>query len=192
MKETWTKIEDWLQENAGQIYDSLNEGASDEDFENLEELINKRLPDDFKAFYRIHNGQDSIGEGMIDTEELLSTERIMDEWQVWKDLYDKGVFDESVSESDKGVKENWWNPFWIPITYDGSGNHYCLDLSPDDGGKRGQIIRIWHDSPERELIADSFSEWMTDFANDLADGEYIYSEEWGGIVNRADVEDVED
>ncbi|MDF1549831.1 MAG: SMI1/KNR4 family protein [Bacteroidales bacterium] len=192
MKETWTKIEDWLQENASQIYDSLNEGASDEDFEDLEDLISKRLPDEFKAFYRIHNGQDASSEGLIDTEELLSTERIMDEWQVWKDLYDRGVFDESVSEADDGVKENWWHPLWIPITYDGSGNHYCLDLSPDEGGKKGQIIRIWHDSPERELIADSFTEWINDFAEDLIDGEYFYSEEWGGVISKADVEDVED
>ena len=155
----------------------------------MKELINKSLPEDFKAFYGIHNGQDSTSEGIFDTEEFLSTERIMDEWQVWKDLFDKGVFDESVSEADDGVKEKWWHPAWVPITYDGSGNHYCLDLSPDEGGKKGQIIRIWHDSPERELIASSFSEWINEFAEDLENEEYIYSQEWGGVINKADIED---
>lgn len=192
MKETWTKIEDWLKKNAGQVYDSLNEGATDNDFEDLEDLIDKKLPDDFKAFYRIHNGQVAASPGLIDGEELLSTERIMEEWSVWKELYDKGVFDDSVSEADNGVKEDWWHPLWIPITYDGSGNHYCLDLSPDEGGKKGQIIRIWHDSPERELIENSFKIWMEYFADDLEEGEYIYSEEFGGIVNREDTEEYEE
>jgi cell wall assembly regulator SMI1 len=192
MKETWTKIEDWLKKNAGQIYESLNEGATDEQFEELEDLIDKKLPEDFKSFYRIHNGQDQTSYGLIDAEEFLSVERIMDEWNVWKELYDKGVFVDSVSEADLGVKEAWWNPLWIPITYDGSGNHYCLDLSPDEGGKKGQIIRIWHDSPERELIADSFSEWMGYFVEDLENDEYIFSEEFGGIVNNEDVEEFEE
>jgi len=192
MKETWTKIENWLKNNADQIYNSLNDGADEEDFESLEEVINKKLPEDFKAFYGVHNGQDTASEGLIDTEEFLSTERIMDEWQVWKDLYDKGVFDESVSEADDGIKERWWHPSWIPITYDGSGNHYCLDLSPDEGGKKGQIIRIWHDSPERELVASSFSEWLNEFTEDLGNEEYIYSEEWGGVINKADIEDYDE
>jgi cell wall assembly regulator SMI1 len=192
MKETWTKIEEWLKNNAGQIYESLNKGATDEDFEELEELIDKKLPEDFKTFYHIHNGQEQTGLGLIDAEELLSVERIMEEWNVWKELYDQGVFGDSVSEADMGVKEVWWNPLWIPITYDGSGNHYCLDLSPDEGGKKGQIIRIWHDSPERELIADSFREWIGYFAEDLEDGEYFFSEEYGGLVNSEDVEELEE
>lgn len=192
MKETWTKIEDWLEKNASQIYDSLNEGATDEDFEDLEDLINKTLPIEVKTFYEIHNGQSSIGEGLIDTEELLSTERIMDEWQVWKDLYDRGVFDESEVDADDHVKQVWWHPFWIPLTYDGSGNHYCLDLSPDEGGKKGQIIRIWHDSPERELIANSFTEWVKGFAEGLENNKYVYSEEWGGIINKEELEEAEE
>jgi len=192
MKEAWTKIEDWLRNNAGQIYESLNDGATDDVLDELEELVNKKLPDNFKEFYRIHNGQDQDGFGLIDAEELLSVERIIEEWNVWKELYDQGVFADSVSEADKGVKEVWWNPHWIPITYDGSGNHYCLDMSPDDGGKKGQIIRIWHDSPERELIADSFQEWIEFFAEDLENEEYIFSEEYGGLINSQDVEELEE
>ena len=192
MKETWTKIENWLKTNAAGIYESLNTGASNEDFEELEDLINKKLPESFKAFYRRHDGQSPMSEGLIDAEELLCIKRIMEEWEVWKELDDKGVFDDSVSDADAGVREDWWNPLWIPITYDGSGNHYCLDLNPDEGGKKGQIIRIWHDSAERELIADSFEEWMNNYADDLEGGNFVYSDEWGGIVDQEDLEDVED
>ena len=150
------------------------------------------VPDNFKTFYRRHDGQIPMSEGLIDAEELLCIKRIMEEWEVWKELDEKGVFDDSVSDADKGVREDWWNPLWIPITYDGSGNHYCLDLNPDDGCKKGQIIRIWHDSAERELIAGSFEEWMSDYANDLQAGYLVYSEEVGGIVDQEDLEELED
>jgi len=192
MKETWTKIENWLKINAAPVYESLNEGASDEDFEELEDLINKKLTENFKAFYRIHNGQTPMSEGLIDGEELLCISRIMEEWEVWKELDDRGVFDDSVSEADKGVREDWWNPFWIPITYDGSGNHYCLDLSPDEGGKKGQIIRIWHDSAERELIASSLEEWMNDYADGLEEGSFVYSDEFGGVIDKENLQEAEE
>jgi cell wall assembly regulator SMI1 len=192
MKVTWTKIEKWLKPNAPGVYKSLNIGASIEDFEELEELINKKLPESFKAFYKVHNGQSPMSEGLIDGEELLCINRIMEEWEVWKELDDKGVFDDSVSDSDKGIREEWWNPLWIPITYDGSGNHFCLDLNPDEGGKKGQIIRIWHDLAERELISNSFEEWMNDYADDLEAGYFVYSEEWGGIIDKEDIEETEE
>ncbi len=188
MNEFWTQIENWLEENdVNQIYNSLNQGADIEDFENLEELINRTLPQDFKEFYSIHNGQSADADGLIDTEELMSLERIAEEWQVWKDLADKAMFEESDVEADKGIKERWWHQGWIPISYDGSGNHFCLDLSPADGGKKGQIIRLWHDSPERELIAGSFTEWISNYVENLKNDKYVYSEEWSGIILKEDL-----
>jgi len=67
--------------------------------------------------------------GLIDAEELLSIERVIEEWSVWKDLLDKGELGECQdgrSEPDKGIKSHWWNSKWIPITWDGSGNHFGI------------------------------------------------------------------
>ena len=124
--------------------------------------------------------------GLIDVEELLSTERIFNEWTVWKELLDGGDFDGINSIPDHGVKDDWWNKRWIPITYDGSGNHYCIDLDPTEKGKRGQIIRMWHDSPEREIVAGSFYEFFSNYVKGIESGQYIYSEDWYGIINKDD------
>ena len=35
----------------------LNDGATEEDFERLEEVLGYALPEDFKEIYRIHNGE---------------------------------------------------------------------------------------------------------------------------------------
>ncbi|MEC3906133.1 SMI1/KNR4 family protein [Tamlana sp. 2201CG12-4] len=165
----------------------LNPPASKQNIEKLEHTIGAELPEEYINFLMIHNGQNSDSEGLINVEELLSIERIIQEWKVWKELLDSGDFSGYESDPNKGIKNDWWNDKWIPITHDGGGNHYCIDLDPALGGSSGQIIRMWHDSEERELIAHSFKEWITKYINDLEKGQYVYSEDWGGIINKNDL-----
>jgi cell wall assembly regulator SMI1 len=183
----WNRFENWLTKNAPHLPAELNASASEDAISKLEKKISGTLPKEYIEFLKIHNGQNRESEGLIDTEEILSTKRVIEEWSVWKELLDKGDFKDSQSQADKGIKPDWWNSKWIPITYDGSGNHYCIDLDPDKGGTSGQIIRMWHDSAERELIANSFKEWISNYVNDLEKGKYVYSEDWGGIINKDDL-----
>jgi cell wall assembly regulator SMI1 len=122
---------------------------------------------------------------LINAREFLSLERIRDEWQVWKDLLDSGDFEGSASEpTGPGIKTDWWSPGWIPLTYDGSGNHDCLDLDPAPGGTAGQIIEFWHDDAERRILAPGFRDWLEQLAGGLEAGEYVLSDEYGGLVRR--------
>jgi len=179
----WNRFENWITKNASHLTSELNASASEDDIAKLEKTIGGKLPKEYINFLKIHNGQNCDSEGLIDTEELLSTERVIEEWSVWKELLDKGDFKYSKSEPNKGVKSDWRSPKWIPITYDGSGNHYCIDIDPDTNGKSGQIIQMWHDSAERELVSSSFKEWISKYVNELEKGKYVYSEDWGGIIN---------
>lgn len=183
----WNRFENWLTKNAPHLPAELNASASQDAISKLEKKISGALPKEYIQFLKIHNGQNRDCEGLIETEELLSTKRVIEEWSVWKELMEKGDFKNSQSQPDKGIKPDWWNSKWIPITYDGSGNHYCIDLDPDKDGKSGQIIRMWHDSAERKFIADSFKEWILNYLIDLEKGKYVYSEDWGGIINKDDL-----
>lgn len=188
MQATWNAITSKLTEIAPQIIKELNPGITDVQLENLERKIGKKLPESFIAFYRVHNGQHPDSAGLIDGEELLSFERILKEWGIWKELLDGKTFEDDcgpyTSEPDEEIKEDWWNASWIPITYDGCGNHYCLDLDPSEGGNYGQIIRMWHDGPERTLEAESFETWIKNYAKRLVNDELIYSEDYFGIVEK--------
>ena len=183
----WNRFENWIAKNASHLSTELNASASENDIDKLEKTIGEKLPKEYVEFLKVHNGQNRDSEGLIETEELLSSERVIDEWSLWKELLDKGDFEDSRSEPSIGIKSDWWNSKWIPITYDGSGNHYCIDLDPDKGGKSGQVIRMWHDSAERELIASSFKEWISNYVSDLEKGNYVYSEDWGGIISKDDL-----
>lgn len=188
MQATWNAITSKLTEIAPQIIKELNHGITVAQLENLERTIGKKLPESFVDFYCIHNGQKPDSAGLIDGEELLSFERILKEWGIWKELLDGKTFEDSrepyTSEPEEGIKDDWWNAAWIPFTYDGCGNHYCLDLDPNESGHYGQVIRMWHDGPERTLEAESFEDWIKNYANRLVNDELIYSEDYFGIVEK--------
>lgn len=188
MQDIWIEIEDWLRVNAPEMLAVLQAGASDAEISELEDFLSMQLPEDVKSSYRIHNGQSGFEYGLINGREFLSLERIKDEWLIWKELFDSGNFQteegqEQVSEAAPGIRNLWWSPKWLPLTYDGSGNHDCLDLDPTEGGTVGQIITMWHDAPQREVLALSFRGWLKQYAEDLVSGRLIFSEAEGGIVN---------
>nr|WP_276599278.1 SMI1/KNR4 family protein [Nannocystis sp. SCPEA4] len=137
----------------------LPKGASQAAIAELEETLSLTLPDEVKAWFLAHDGGGS--QFALENRELLSLERIADEWKIWKDLLDKGVFGENAhSEPGRGVQQKWWIPEWVPLTYDGAGNHDVLDLAPAKGGHYGQILSFWHDDPSRRVVGRSFLKWL--------------------------------
>jgi cell wall assembly regulator SMI1 len=82
----WNRLENWLTKNASHLTSELNNNASEDDIAKLEKTIGEKLPKEYIEFLKIHNGQNRDSEGLIDTEELLSTERVIEEWSVWKEL----------------------------------------------------------------------------------------------------------
>lgn len=186
MQEIWVRIETWLRTNAPQILETLRSPASDAQIKAVENRLSIQFPEDVKNSYCIHNGQSSYEYGLIEGREFLSLERIQDEWQVWKGLLDDGDFDGIESDPDAGIRRDWWSPQWIPLTYNGAGYHDCLDLNPAEGGI-GQIISMYHDSGDREIVAPSFREWLDKYAEGLESGQYVFSDYYNGIVSIDDV-----
>ena len=191
MEAIWTRIRSWIEANAPQLLEVLQPGASEARIRKLEESLSIRLPDDVKALYRLCNGQSSYDYGLLNGTEFLSLERIQDEWSVWKGLLDAGelVPDDSVESSriDRGIRQVWWSPKWIPLTYNGAGDHHCLDLDPAKEGTMGQIITMWHDDDERKVVASSIRAWLQQYAEQLKSGQLVYSEDYDGIVDVNDI-----
>ncbi|MVN76747.1 molybdenum cofactor biosynthesis protein MoeA [Hymenobacter sp. HMF4947] len=189
MQSIWERLEAWLHAYAPQLTTELNPGATDAELQQLAATIGTELPADFLAFYCIHNGQRNDAGGLLNGEELLSVPRMLTEWTIWNDLLKGGDFEGATSTPAPGVRTEWWHPHWLPLTYDGAGNHCCLDLSPAPGGTRGQIIRMWHDDAERTLLAPSFADWITQYVAALEAGEYVFSADYGGLVSVDEVDE---
>ncbi|RFS24982.1 molybdenum cofactor biosynthesis protein MoeA [Chitinophaga silvatica] len=179
MQQHWARWENWMKNEAAPLLELLNPPATLNELSELETLIQTKLPPSLIDFYLIHNGQKEARMGLMDADFLLSIDGIIDEWKTWnKFLVDEGDI-VGVTEPDKGIKGNWYNPLWIPITYDGSGNNICIDFDPAPGGTKGQIITMWHDSMARELLAPSFEAWISDYITSIEEGKRIFVQDWG-------------
>jgi cell wall assembly regulator SMI1 len=180
MKEAWERIEKWLKENYSEGLEMLNEGASNELIQKTEKTLEIEFPEEFKNFYRIHNGVSYL---WLNGWELLSLEQITGEWIALKEMLDDSVFDDLTAETQKEILSVWYNKHWIPFTCDGATNYECLDYKPTDHGRVGQIIKFWHDDDVRPLVADSFCEWVINYVEGLENGTFFYDEENDGIVS---------
>ncbi|WP_314044165.1 SMI1/KNR4 family protein [Kingella denitrificans] len=173
---------------------TLNAGAAEADFDRLEAVLGYALPEEFKELYRVADGESGTA-GVLADEEWLSIERIIEEYGVWKTLLDDGMFADDDGTSydcepeDAAIKGDlWWNPKWIPLTADGSGNNKMIDMDPTEHGTAGQIIQMWHDDPARSKEADSLRGFLTQYAQDLEDGKYVLDTEYG-LVLQSDLDE---
>lgn len=157
MQLLWEKIQSTLDKKT---VNDLKKGATDIDLALIESIVGHTLPNDFKDFLKIYNGQKGEVSGIFTDRYFLSTDEIAANWKIWKDLEDSGTFDDCTTENDSQIKNNWWHEGWIPFTDDGSGNHLCIDLAPTSHGNVGQIIEMWHDDNQRKYIAKNFTEFL--------------------------------
>ena len=186
MEQTWQKFEKWFSQNWPEGLSCLNPPASDEQISVLEAQLDTKLPTEFVACLKVHNGQNGFA-SIFDGMEFLSCEEIYSQWSVWKGLLDGGDYKGITSVPDQGIKSDWWNPKWIPFTHNGGGDHLCLDLDPSSPGSVGQVITMWHDMEARELKARSFGEFFDAYVSDVLAGKYSYAKEYGGIVSADDI-----
>jgi cell wall assembly regulator SMI1 len=158
MKDIWIRIHAWLDENAPEGYGYLRPGASDSAISAAEQAMRLELPDDIKASYRIHDGQENEpgligGEGWC----LLPLREMVEQWGRW-------------SRSD--LK----NARCVPIAWGGSGDYVFLNLRPETG-ESGCLMIQRGDSTDPDPLTPSFTAWLTRFADQLEDGEFAYSED---------------
>ena len=187
MNEDFEKFKQWLKLNYEEGFEDLNPPATDEEIQSLKIALDFDLPKDLIDILKIHNGQKGDAGYLFDGQEFLSSNRIISEWKVWKDLLDNGSFNGSYSEPQEGIKNDWWNKKWIPYTHNGSGDHYCIDMDPSENGTSGQIITMWHDDDQRDLLSSSLSEWFKSYVEGLYSGQYIYTDEYESIMNKEDI-----
>jgi cell wall assembly regulator SMI1 len=185
--ESWRRIENWLRAHDPGTLATLRPGATPEALAATEAALGVALPDDLRASILLHDGQERSTTtqalpALIEGVEFLSLDEMRVQWAIWQELLADGEFDRVTSDASAGVRPDWWNARWIPLTYDGSGNHYCADLDPAPGGTAGQIITMWHDEATRALIVPSFGAWLAAFAADLDAGHYAYDDECGHLV----------
>lgn len=197
VSESWTRIAAWLQANADTIAGNLPGPTPEGEIAACESTIGFGFPDDLRASYLIQNGVE-YGEEELNLfptppdafDEmafcLLPVEAVAGEWKIWKELIDSGEFEEAESEPEPGINSDWWSDGWIPVAGNGAGDFLCVDMKPSERGTMGQVICAWHDMEERTVVAKSWSEYLSNLAEEMESGSLSYAEDEGIIRNVID------
>jgi cell wall assembly regulator SMI1/ankyrin repeat protein len=166
----WDRIKAALKQRGPKVLKALQRGATEAQLKKLEKTCGCKLPADFRAAYKLHNGQKPSSQPLLPDEftwgdyELLTIDGILREWKSWKELIDINEFKGQKSTPDKGIRSDWWHPGWIPFAANGGGDSICLDLAPAKCGTIGQVITMNHDNSERLVLAKSLAEYLAKLA----------------------------
>ncbi|MEK6347289.1 MAG: SMI1/KNR4 family protein [Burkholderia sp.] len=162
MQQQWTRIKDRLARLGCLDQMALRPGASQTDIETLEGHMGVRLPESFKQFLLIHDGQD--GFGLVYGSQLLSLSGIRQQWNNWRSIDENAMNDDCAefmgSEPQGFIKPLYSNRNWIPFSHDGGGNHVGMDFDPDAQGAVGQVIAFGRDEDLKRLLANSFEAFV--------------------------------
>lgn len=151
----------------------LNPGADPDSIKQTEIVMDLTFPNDLKQYLLTNDGQTIASDEIIGDWELLSLDQIVKSWKFQREMVKKGLFAQhNKNEATPFVKGRWWNTGWIPIAHSSTGDYYCVDTDPSQGGRRGQVILFWHDEMYRPLVAHSLEEWFRHIADDMESGRY--------------------
>jgi cell wall assembly regulator SMI1 len=159
----WHVIESELRRLASDQADRLPRGATCELIQRVEAELGTPLPDSTLAVYLVRNGLGTSAPSgaRAQVSELLSLDAAMDRWRELTTLLHQGHFAHLTVELTQGaVRADWWNQRWLPISDDGAGNHFCIDLAPPEGGVPGQVILFRGDDDIRSVVAPTLTAYL--------------------------------
>ena len=181
--DSWSRIQIWLEANTPSGTEFLAPGATGHQIEEAEKILGTRFPDDVRQSYLLYNGSpqaDSLA--IFEYGEFLSLQRMVEDWGVWKGIYDEDEeFRGYKTEPDRGIQNGWWRHGWIPFCANGSGDSLCVDLDPSENGTCGQVLELVHDYSHRPLLASSFSLYLSNYADALEAGEFGFDPDFGVV-----------
>lgn len=155
---------------------ALPPAASEAEITAAEEKISLQLPDSYREFLGVHNG---TGETWIlpyksGDFKLLS---VADTAELWRSNVDTEAqyecnadvnLDDIDPECEHPIQPAFWLSGWIPISENGCGDYFFLDMAPSKFGNKGQVVDWWHEAPlEAEVISDSFAAFFHKFAEGI-------------------------
>jgi cell wall assembly regulator SMI1 len=178
VKPLFDRIHVWLAANAPEILAGLRPGATEGAIKATESEMGLALPEEARACYRIHDGQE-VAPGGTPLDFLgglawNSLTAMLDARRAQAELASRGDFVMHEGTTHAYLVKPRYHPKWVPLFQGGlhGGMVYeGLDLSTEPVGQ----VMLWlSESDHRGVLASSFREWLTTFIDQLDAGNWSH------------------
>ena len=180
-EQVWWELEKRLIAAFPPLLAKLPAGATTAAIEQIERTFGHPLPPLVREVYRLHDGIGmpafiQRGEYKCSSlSHLLSLQEALDEWQSLTRALESGAFaNTKIANVEGPVRPHWWNRRWLPISSNGAGDCYCIDMDPAPGGTVGQVVSFWHDDADRHVVAADIAEYLLGYVDE---GEWALGEQ---------------
>lgn len=172
VSDAWQRIHNWLESNAPKIMANLNPPATELELTEAEKSLNQAMPREWHEVYGTHNGMNSTANlgSLFFGMQFLPLDAVLREYELSNVSGHDPI---PVRAADSGVRtEDIHNPKWIAFAHDGGETLLRVDMAPGDSGKIGQVIFTDHADNTVIQLAESLTDFMSQFADDLESGQY--------------------
>jgi cell wall assembly regulator SMI1 len=181
VRRSWERIEEFCRATLPGGATLFAPPVTEEDLVRAEQELGVTLPEDFKASYRIHNGQLDRSPGIIlpHARTLLPVPRyrfmplqsVIHSTKCLREVAADLTRPSQRTAVELGIQPAFWLPDWIPFASNGGGDYLCVDLSPAPEGTVGQVLDFNHEKAERPLLARSLAEFLDQLITALECGD---------------------
>ena len=157
----WREILEQVQRISGQIFATLNVGATSAEISLLEQRVGVVLPQAFVEYLATVNGQSAAGAEcpLVGFRRLLGVAEIIEQMDLMESLFDAT---EVAAGDENKIRQLLWSPLWVPFAVFEGYDALILDLDPAANGIYGQIWVLSTTTdrePDDAVLADSFEDF---------------------------------
>jgi len=180
----WTEIVSQIAALSQSVLASVNPPADPGVIDTLERRIGAPLPDGFKQYLAVMDGQNDLGRDhpLIGYNRFLSVARIIETMDMQRFCF--GDKDRIDWITENKIQPVMWDSHWVPFSDFEGSPRLILDLHPGRNGAYGQV---WQDWPGRDrendgtVMALTFAEFSTELLRRLTTRSVVVNDD--GILS---------
>jgi cell wall assembly regulator SMI1 len=166
----WTEIVSQIAALSPGVLASVNPPADPDAIDTLERRIGAPLPDGFKQYLAVMDGQNDLGRDhpLIGYNRFLPVARIIETMDMQR--FHFGDEDRVDWITENKIQPVMWDSHWVPFSDFEGSPRLILDLHP---GRNGTYAQVWQNWPGRDLedggtvMALTFAEFSTELLRRL-------------------------